>query len=83
MLNQELTIGIYIDGKLDDVLIVPDGHEYHLFLTGSGNSTDNYVKAGNPENIGSIVFINNQWIYEGTRLSQAQQLEIADYIMGY
>jgi hypothetical protein len=83
MLTEETTIGIYINGRLDDVLIVPDGHEYHLFLTGEGNEINNYIQADQPENLGSIVFVNDNWIYEGNRLLLSTQQEIASYIISY
>jgi len=81
MIAEEVTIGIYINGKLDDVLIVPDGHEYHLFLTGVCDTQYNFVKANNPQSIGSIVFVNDNWIYEGEGLTHDSQKEIAEYII--
>jgi hypothetical protein len=80
MLSEEVTIGIYPEGELNDVLIVPDGHEYHLFLTGTHSHLTVLKKA---LNLGSIVFVNNNWIYEGSGLSEKSQKEIADYIMSY
>lgn len=80
MLSEEVTIGIYPNGELNDVLIVPDGHEYHLF------STDTNVEYGALKktiDLGSIVFINNDWVYEGSGLSAESQQEIADYIFNY
>jgi len=80
MLSQEVTIGIYPKGELTDVLIVPDGHEYHLFLTGT-HGEPSAVK--NAAGLGSIVFVNDSWIYEGDDLSEDSQKEIADYIFSY
>ncbi|MEO6523536.1 MAG: hypothetical protein ABIN91_17770 [Mucilaginibacter sp.] len=80
MLSQETTIGIYPNGELNDVLIVPDGHEFHLFLTGTHG---NPLAASTTANLGSIVIVNNNWIYEGDQLSSQSQREIADYILNY
>jgi hypothetical protein len=80
MLSEEVTIGIYPDGELNDVLIVPDGHEYHLFLTHSNN---NYITIERNLNLGSIVIVNSDWKYEGDKLSKQSQTEIANYIMCY
>lgn len=80
MLSEEVVIGIYPEGELNDILIVPEGHEYHLFSTGT-HSDPSAVKT--TSNLGSIVFVNNNWIYEGDKLSQKSQKEIADYISSY
>ena len=74
MLSEEVTIGIYPNGELNDILIVPDGHEFHLFLT------DEHSAIRKSTGLGSIVFVNNDWIYEGNGLSNESQKEIADFI---
>jgi hypothetical protein len=76
MLAEEVVIGIYPNGELKDVLIVPDGHEFHLFLAGTSAIKD-------VSNLGSIVIVNNNWVYEGDKLSAQSQKEIADYIFSY
>jgi hypothetical protein len=80
MLSQETTIGIYPNGELNDVLIVPDGHEFHLFLTGTHG---NPLATNTTASLGSIVIINNNWLYEGDQLELQSQREIADYILNY
>ena len=80
MLSEEVTIGIYPDGELNDVLIVPDGHEFHLFLTGPQGKFKTGEKSSN---LGSIVIVNNSWIYEGDKLLPESQTEIANYILSY
>ena len=80
MLSQETTIGIYPNGELQDVLIVPDGYEYHLFHTGEHG---NHSPIEKPLNLGSIIFVNGNWIYEGNQLSKESQTEIADFIFNY
>ena len=77
MLSEEVTIGIYPNGELKEVLIVPDGHQYHLFLTGA-----NY-KNNKSADLGSIVIVNHSWMYEGDKLLPESQKEIADYITSY
>ncbi len=81
MLTEEITIGIYPDGDLNDILIVPEGHEYHLFLTGNGSGK--FTAVQKHVNLGSIVIINQGWIYEGSYLSTKSQQQIADYIICY
>jgi hypothetical protein len=78
MLSEEVTIGIYPDGELNDVLIVPDGHEYHLFLIGTHGITGERSVS-----LGSIVIVNSNWLYEGEKLSTQSQTEIAQYILSY
>lgn len=80
MLAHETTIGIYPDGKLQDVLIVPDGHEFHLFLTGTHGEPSAIAKS---LDLGSIIIVNNDWVYEGDKLAVPFQREIADYILTY
>jgi len=80
MLSAEVTIGIYPNGELNNVLIVPDGHEYHLFLTGTHS---NFAVGDNTMSLGSIVVVNNGWTYEGSKLSNESQTEIANYILSY
>lgn len=79
MLSEEVTIGIYPDGELYEILIVPDGHEYHLFSI----DTSKFSSVTNTSNIGSIVIVNHGWIYEGDKLTHQSQKEIADYILCY
>ncbi|EHQ30573.1 hypothetical protein [Mucilaginibacter paludis] len=80
MLSEETTIGIYPDGELNNILIVPDGQEYHLFLAGTHS---NYTMGNQASNLGSIFVINDIWSYEGDKLSYQSQTEIANYILSY
>jgi len=81
MLSQETTIGIYPNGELQDVLIVPDGHEFHLFLTDTHGEPS--TTSSHSGNLGSIVIVNNNWVYEGDQLNIDSQREIADFILNY
>ena len=83
MLAEEITTGIYPDGKLTDVFIEPDGHEYHLYITGYKNENGDYITPEHPKSVGSIVFVNNDWVYEGNGLAQEFQAELAELIKNY
>ncbi|RKR82988.1 hypothetical protein BDD43_3188 [Mucilaginibacter gracilis] len=78
MLSDEVTIGIYPNDELNNILIVPEGAEYHLFLTRAGHSVLTHAS-----NLGSIVFTSDSWAYQGTLLSAQSQKEVADYIINY
>jgi hypothetical protein len=76
MLLKETTIAIFINGAPEDILIEPDGYEYHLF--------NNRVMVGDElGSLGSIIFVNDRWHYEGEQLTKDTQKEIAGYITNY
>lgn len=80
MLAEEVTVGIYPDGELNNILIVPEGQVYHLFLTGMNS---NYTMGNQTLNLGSIVIDQHEWRYDGDKLSQQSQTEVANYILSY
>ncbi len=83
MLLDEVTLRINLSRDLIDVLIVPDGHEYHLFLSTTNEGRGKQALVERPENLGSIILVNKGWIYQGSQISKEVQKQIAHYIINY